>query len=178
MKSILTIISCVLLLSSCKKNVDELPAASQTGSNTFGLKINGELWVPQKAVVSGAPILEARYTGTGGVFINARNFASSPSETEFEIYLQNISGPGTFPLNQVTSKYPNHVASYAYYIKRKFMPENEWITSDKFTGNVVVTKFDTANNIISGTFEFTAGSVDNSADPIIVTEGRFDVKIQ
>src|SRR4029079_17335268 len=127
MKNILTILSCLVILSSCKKNIDELPEASQSGANTFGLKLNGEMWVPQKAVVSGAPILEVRYSGTGGVFINARNFASSPNETEFEIYLQNISGPGSFSLNQVTANYPNHVASYGYYIKRKFMPENEWI---------------------------------------------------
>jgi hypothetical protein len=42
---------------------------------------------------------------------------------------------------------------------------------------VVVTRFDTVNNIISGTFDFTAGSIDNTADPITVTEGRFDIKI-
>jgi hypothetical protein len=177
MKSIVMILSCLVLVTSCKKNVDELPDATQSGANSFGLKLNGELWVPQKAVISGAPILEARYSGTGGVFINARNFASSPSETEFEIYLKNVSGPATIPLNQLTLKYPNQGASYGYYIKRKFMPENEWITSDQFTGSVVVTRFDTVNNIISGTFDFTAGSIDNTADPITITEGRFDIKI-
>lgn len=179
MKSIVTILSCLLLLTSCKKDVDELPAATQTGANSFGLKLNGGFWVPQKfGIAPTAPILEASYSGNNSVFINARDFSSSPTETEFEIYLTNITGPGTFPLNQLTFKYPNQQASYAYYIKRKFMPLNEWITSNQFTGNVIVTRFDTTNHIISGTFEFTAGSIDNTADPITVTEGRFDVKIQ
>ena len=179
MKNILPLICCVLLLASCKKEVDELPAPTDTGSNTFGLKLDGEFWVPQKfGIVPTAPILEARYTGTGGLFINARNFASSPTETEFEIYLQNVTGPGNYPLNQLTYKYPNQQASYGYYIKRRLMPLNEWITSDRFTGNVSITKFDRSANIVSGTFEFTAGSIDSTAAPITVTEGRFDVKIQ
>ena len=155
-----------------------MPEATQTGANTFGAKLNGELWVPQKAVLPSAPILEARFTGTGGVFINARNFKSSPTETEFEIYISNISAPGTFLLNQNTGNYPNQTGSYAYYIKRKLMPEGEWITSTTKTGSVTVTRYDVANKIISGTFEFTAGSTDNSAEPIIVSEGRFDVKVQ
>jgi hypothetical protein len=178
MKNILPLICCMLFLASCKKQIDELPQPTETGANTFGLKLNGELWVPQKfGIVPTAPILEARF-GSGGVFINARNFASSPTETEFEIYLKDISGPGNFPLNKLTYKYPNEQASYGYYIKRRIMPLNEWITSEQFTGNVTVTKFDQTKNIIAGTFEFTAGSIDGTADPVTITEGRFDVKIQ
>jgi hypothetical protein len=179
MKNIFPLICCLFLLASCKKEVDELPAPSDTGANTFGLKLNGEFWVPQKfGIVPTASILEARFSGTGGLFINARNFSSSPTETEFEIYLKDVSGPGTYPLNQPTQNYPNQQASYAYYIKRRFMPLNEWITSDRFTGSVTITKFDKVAHIVSGSFEFTAGSVDGTADPITVTEGRFDVQLQ
>ena len=58
------------------------------------------------------------------------------------------------------------------------MPVNDWITTPQYTGSVVVTRFDTVNHIISGTFAFSAASIDNSADPIQVTDGRFDVTIQ
>jgi hypothetical protein len=112
------------------------------------------------------------------LFINARNFSSSPTEKEFEIYIQNITGTGVFQFNQNTGKYPNHSGSYAYYIKRKFMPLGEWITDTQYTGSITVTRFDTVNQIVSGTFEFTAESTDHTADPITVTEGRFDVKVQ
>lgn len=179
MKKFLIVLAAVSLLASCKKEVDELPEPTQTGANTFGAKVNGEFWVPQKfGIAPTAPLLEARYTGTNGIFINARNFSSSPTETEFEIYLKDISGPGVVLLNQTTLKYPNEGASYGYYIKRRFMPEGEWITGPQHTGTVTVTRLDKVNNIISGTFQFTAVSMDNTADPITVTEGRFDVKIQ
>lgn len=179
MKSFLIFLSSLLLLASCKKSVDELPAASQSGTNTFGLKLNGELWVPQKfGVAATAPILEARITGLGGIFINARDFSSSPTEEEFEIHLMNVTTPGNYELNVNTDIYPSQSGSYAYYVKRRIYPLNEWITGSQHTGSVMITKFDTANKIISGTFAFRAGSKDSTGSAIDVTEGRFDVTYQ
>jgi hypothetical protein len=179
MKSFLIVVLSAFFLVACKKTVDELPAATQTGANTFGLKLNGEMWVPQRfGVAATAPILEARVSGLGAVFINARNFSSSPTETEFEIYLHHVTGPGTYELNRNTDVYPHQGSSYAYHVKRRFNPLNEWITNSQYTGSVTITKFDTANHIISGTFAFRAGSMDNTASPIDVTDGRFDVKYQ
>lgn len=179
MKSRLLILFSVVALLSCKKDVSELPPSTQTGANTFGAKIDGAFWVPQGfGIVPTASVLEARFSGTDGVFINARNFSSSPTETEFEIYLKDITGPGTYLLNQTTQKEPNHSASYAYYVKRKITPLNEYITGASYTGKVELTKFDIANHIISGTFEFIAGDIDTPSLSITVTEGRFDIKLQ
>ncbi|MGZ5190125.1 MAG: DUF6252 family protein [Flavisolibacter sp.] len=179
MKNLVLALIVLAVFSGCKKDIDELPPATETGANTFGAKVDGELWVPQKfGVAPSAPILEARYGGNSSLFINARNFSSSPTETEFEIHIKNFTGTGTYQLNQVTNKYPYENASYGYFIKRKLMPLNDWITTNQFTGNVVVTKYDSTNKIVAGTFSFTAGSTDNTAEPLVVTEGRFDVKIQ
>lgn len=179
MKSFSILFFSVLLLAGCKKSVEELPAATQTGANTFGLKIDGEFWVPQRfGVAATAPILEARRTGLGGVFINARNFSFSPTETEFEIFLENVTGPGNYELNRTTNVYPHQSGSYAYYVKRRINPINEWITTNQYPGSVTITRFDTTNKIISGTFTFRAGSMDSRATPIDVTDGRFDVKFQ
>lgn len=179
MKKLLLACTLFAALAGCKKEIDELPEPTQTGANSFGAKLDGELWVPQKfGIAPTAPLLEARYAGANSVFINARNFSSSPTETEFELYIKNITGTGTYPLNQNTGHYPNESASYGYFIRRKFMPLNEWITSALQTGSITVTRFDPAANIISGTFEFSAVSIDSSAAPITVTEGRFDVKIE
>lgn len=179
MKNILYLGLLLLILAGCKKDVTSLPDATQSGANTFGVKVNGDLWAPQKyGITQTAPILEARFGGNNGVFINARNFASEPTETEFEIYLANVQDTGTIQLNKNTGHYPNQSASYIYYIKRKLMPLNEWITSSQYTGTITVTHFDREKHIISGTFQGTLGSTDNSADPLTVTEGRFDVSIQ
>jgi hypothetical protein len=63
-------------------------------------------------------------------------------------------------------------------VRRKINPLNEWITSTQHTGTVTITKWDLTNGIVSGTFEFNAGSMDNSEGPITVTDGRFDIKLQ
>lgn len=180
MKNVLLLFSVALLLTSCKKSVDALPEATQTGANTFGLKLNGEFWVPQKFAGINASTLDAHLTGANvnDFVIDAQNFASEPTETEFQIYIKNVTGTGTYELNQNTGATSNPAGSYAYYVKRKINPLNEWITSSQYTGSVTITKWDLSNGIVSGTFAFTAGSMDNSAPPITVTDGRFDVKLQ
>jgi len=179
MKTTLLVFFSLLLLSSCKKSVDALPEATQTGANTFGLKLNGAYWIPQTFAGMNSPILNAQLTGANinDLMITAQNFASEPTETQFSLYIQNITGPGLYQLNETTDIYPNVAGSYGYYVKRKINPLNEWITSSQKTGSVTITKWDLANKIIAGTFEFTAGSIDNSADDIIVTDGRFDLKL-
>ncbi len=179
MKNLLLITTfLVATFTSCKKEIKSLPDLTQSGANTFGAKINGENWGPLSAgIVPTAPILEARFSADSSVFINARNFSRSPVETEMEIYLKNLTGPGSYQLNQNTGVYPGHSYSYAYYLKRKISITDDWITSSSATGQVQVTKIDWVNKIISGSFQFTAKATYSSA-PITVTEGRFDVKIQ
>ena len=164
--------------TSCKKDLTELPPATQTGANTFGAKVDGKLWGPAGfGVVPTAPILQARYYGDG-IIINAGNYSSSPTESEFEIYIKHLTGPGTYPLNFDTQKYPNEGGSYAYYVLRKLTPVNEWITSSQYSGSVNITLNDTANRIISGTFQFDAMNLYSAQQLLHVTDGRFDIKVQ
>lgn len=166
-------------LFSCKKDVNELPEATQKGANTFGALLNGAIWVPQGfGFAQTTPIVEARFSANNSIFINARNFASSPKETEFEIYIKDFTGPGLYQLNQITNKFPNHTASYAYYEERKFTIDNEWKTNNQYTGRVNINFYDPTEKIVSGTFEFQAINLYGEPKPITVTEGRFDVKIQ
>jgi hypothetical protein len=178
MKTFVAALTLAFVVLSCKKEITELPAATDTGSNTFGANVNGAMWTPQKfGVVPTKEILEAHYEINRSVVINARNFASSPTESEFEIYLNHVTGPGAYPLNVTTSLYPANSGNYAYYVERRFRPTNEWMTNSQYTGVVNVTKSDTVNRIISGTFEFTAANIYGGAGPLKVTQGRFDIKI-
>ena len=167
----------ISILTSCKKEVDELPPATQTGANTFGARINGKYWVPARfGILPANNLLEAFYSGPNSVIITARNFSASPTETVFEMQIADLTGPGTYYMNQDISK-PS-AFSYVYYVKRTITPENEWQTSTKHMGVVNVTRFDRTEKIISGTFELNAGSLYNSGESLTVTEGRFDVKFQ
>jgi hypothetical protein len=51
---------------------------------------------------------------------------------------------------------------------------SEYLTSITSTGELTLKKFDTVNQIASGTFWFTA--VNNNGDTVKVTDGRFDVR--
>ena len=177
MKRITIALFPLLLLSACKKDVKELPAATQTGANTFGAKVDGNLWAPQGfGPIPANDILEARMSGND-IVINARNFASSPNETEFQLTIYNVTAPGTYPLNTNVT-HPNGAASYGYYVKRNMTPQNEWLTSATYTGSVTITRIDAANKIVAGSFEFNAMNIYNAPQLLQVTEGRFDVKIQ
>ncbi|HZF63970.1 MAG TPA: DUF6252 family protein [Chitinophagaceae bacterium] len=161
---------CCLLLS-CKKEVSELPPATQTGANTFGAIVNGKLWAPSGfGIAPTAPILDAYYMPGRSVIIHARNFASSPKESEFEIQLTNVKTPGVYEFREGTG-------NSAYYVERRFMPTGEWRTNNQHGGSVNITLTDTVNKILSGTFQFKAASVYNES-PIEVTEGRFDLKLK
>ena len=120
-------------------------------------------------------ILEARFLPNRDLYINARNFASSPNEKELEIFIKGATTEGVYQLNSTTA-YPTTAVSYAYYVKRNITPQNEWITSASYTGAVTITKIDTVNHFVSGTFQFNAINLYNSPQPVSVTEGRFDVK--
>lgn len=170
MKIILSSIVSIFLFIACNKKVEELPPATQTGANTFGANVEGIFWVPKKfGPIQGNDILMVRVINGEDYYINARNYATSPTETEFEIFLKGVTAPGTYLLNGT--------GSYAYYVKRKLTPLDEWKTSSTHTGSVTITKVDLVTRILAGTFEFRAVNMDDPARQLTVTEGRFDIKI-
>ena len=178
MKNLLILLITLTALASCSKKVSELPESTATGSNTFGAKVDGKMWAPQGfGIMPTASILEVNYNGGDSYRINARNFGSSPTETEFEFILNGVTAPGTYLLNQDTPTYPNQTASYGSYTLRKFNLLSLWKTSPVTAGKVVITKIDLANKIIAGSFEFTATDTYGGATPITVTEGRFDLRL-
>ena len=177
MKNILTAVLCLFLFAACNKDVEELPPATQTGAHTFGAKVGSEFWIPQGfGPFPAHDILEARFTGPTSIMINARNFSKSPRETEFEIFLINVTGPGTYTMNTDVTR-PTVAASYAYYVERKITPTGEWKTNAQHTGTVTITTDDRTNKILAGTFQFQAASLYSDA-PVTVTDGRFDVKVR
>ena len=165
----------MLGLTACSKDVDELPAATETGANTFGAKVNGSYWVPARfGILPADDLLEARFNSPGSLLITAKNFSASPKETQFEIQVVGVDGPGTYQMNKNVVR-PS-ADGFAYYVKRVLTPEDEWITDPVNTGTVTITKLDSHNKIVAGTFEFTAGSLVNAGGVLRVTDGRFDIK--
>ncbi|MEO7923475.1 MAG: DUF6252 family protein [Chitinophagaceae bacterium] len=177
MKNILVAALVALLFASCKKEVAELPPATQTGAHTFGAKVNGINWIPRGFLsIPAHDALQVQILANSDMTIRAMDLAGSPTEYEFEILLKNMTGPGTYQLNTSVT-YPTTNANFAYYVKRTLTPVDEWITSATHTGTVIITKFDVPNKIVSGTFQFTLVDIYNPSRTLTVTDGRFDIKM-
>ncbi|MFZ5972134.1 MAG: hypothetical protein ACOYXA_11125 [Bacteroidota bacterium] len=72
---------------------------------------------------------------------------------------------GEYPLNN-----PPHFASEYFDGETQCRYESTEFAS----GNLIITRFDKVNFIISGRFELRA--THNGCDDIVITDGRFDIK--
>lgn len=163
-----------LLFGGCG---EKLPKPTQTGSNTFGCKINGKKWVPNGGgLFSGLEPVSGGFlqmTGADGkkyVGINIRAYSDDGQRVQLLI---NSRLPSTYLLNQDTPTRPAALttADYGYY---KSASGETFTTSAKYTGAIIINRADTVNRIVSGQFYFTA--VSGKGETVNITEGRFDVK--
>ncbi len=159
---------CVLAFTvfSCTKNkTKELPPATQTGENTFGCKVNGEIWLPAGGGGLKPAFSEpAYYFSSHGFFgFHVSNYRDFTSTEIFYIEIDSMFQVGIYAFDSIVfnDTYRDENGNY-------FIP-------DPSLGSFFeITKIDTDNNIVSGLFEFHLISVD-STESVTVTDGRFDV---
>ncbi|GHB85806.1 DUF6252 family protein [Persicitalea jodogahamensis] len=157
-----------------KEDKDPLPKATQEGKNTFGCKINGKPWVPERGGVlfsSVKPIEGGFYRvlttpRSVGIWIRTRD----NDKKRVHVHLEDIE-VGEHLLNLDTQVMPVTILAkdYGMYQVGNLIHS----TSSRHTGRVTITKADTLTGIISGTFEFIAAS--STGDTVRVTDGRFDI---
>jgi len=170
------LLAALLGLSQCQKSdpgpADQLPPATQTGANTFGCLVNGQVWTPRG------------YNGTSNYSIvydsnlNNGNFdlmsyrypdASNNLQSIALNILSNASlGSHSFQNNYNTQSGFNNTKTNCY-----------WSSRDSATtyrrGSLIITRLDLKAGIISGTFDFTLYRP--GCDSVRVTQGRFDKKL-
>lgn len=162
------------------KPSDTLPAKTMEGLNTLGFEANGNVWVP---------------------FFEC-DFWTNPCGQLHASYNYSLSEPYQFTLS-ATRKYGSHSS---YFVIHGFgsvtTPGNKfdscYITYDEYTSNstvkeyfstqyapgkVEIVKIDTVAGIISGelsvrlfTRNDSTGIANGTADSLIITNGRFDVR--
>jgi len=167
---------CVTLaVSGCRKAVDQLPPATQTGTNTFGCLINGKAWIPTGGgAFSGINPTSGGFFGepNGSVSIYIKAYGE---DDDVAIYLKNITAEGRYDLNKNTSIMPAAVLPEASYGMYDIMYDPEFVTDSLHTGAVTITHADRNTGIVSGTFEMTL-SQKNTGHVLRITNGRFDYK--
>lgn len=179
--SFVVLTTLILTTSSCKKNGSNatLPAITQTGANTFGCLINGNVFVPAGNNYSG-PNLHATYQfeyvspdstrPTGFVFaLSGTDKSNTCNITSIGIEFDSVFlGVGQYIL-----KAPKIGGGFGYYLNNSCNgPSIDSTTSDLLTGQLNITRFDMTNQIVSGTFSFDVK--DNNGNIMHITQGRFD----
>jgi len=175
MKNLLLLILTIFTLSSCDKDNDKpktelekLPPATQTGAQTFGCLIDGKAFVPPKF---GTNSPNAFYQ-----FVNGAYTLSIYGSTDGGSNLKSINiGCLDMPLIQEVNYLLKEELVNNYFGEYNIGGGITFsgATTTVNPGILIITNFDPANFIISGTFEFSV--TDNSGNEIKITQGRFDL---
>jgi hypothetical protein len=180
----IAIITACFAIISCKKSVNQLsllPPITDTGANTFGCLVNGVAMLPKSGVPTwNNPFpLPALYTEfREEVRIKTGGGSNSPA-TFICLYLFNLFNNGVTNYEWKQTEYGSEVFPlfnsqlYGVFINPK-TNKYEWYGSYVGSGSTSITKFDTVNTIISGTFN---GKLKQrfGNDTITVDNGRFDI---
>ncbi|MDT0678524.1 DUF6252 family protein [Autumnicola musiva] len=151
-----------------RKPIDQLPAATQSGEQTFGCLINGEVFIPDN-FGRGRP--NAFYQFVNGAYTLGIHASNKSGE---ELLSVGLGALHVEPV-QETQYILNSEASgnfYGIYLLGGGLTLDTTTTNNS-PGTINITNFDPENFIISGTFEFTV--FDNEGNEIKITDGRFDM---
>jgi len=175
---LILLFSVFLLNAKCKKDKPDppavLPPITQEGKNTFGCKVNGEVWVPSyKCGGTGNPC--------GEIAVDIARLSQNQLPVEIHIGVgqkKNDNSLTAFSIQTKTNEsifsIGNKIDSVTMYFQKPvvqlYYNYNYYNRIEKFE----ITKLDTLNKIISGIFELTLYK--STSDSLNITEGRFDLK--
>lgn len=163
----------LLTASKCKKNAynpnsdNNLPPATQIGANIFACKVNGSNWISKRS----SPNLGAG-VASDTLFIYASNPETSSFYERFDIRIHNYSVLlNLFSLDDSLSRY------VLFSTNKQCFNSAEGLGIGKgksYNGEIILTKDDKINKILSGTFWFNIKT--DYCDTLKITDGRFDIK--
>ena len=173
---IVVTIVCVTSLSfQCRKDKpdvqNELPPVTQSGQNIFACHINGDSWISDKGLSNmGGAISSDSFDVVG-----TRQYSDGHLE-KLLIRLYGSYNPSitTYSLNNTTTSYAIYNRTSAKSCFSISGGYGDVIVRKVTGGTVTITKRDTINRIISGTFSFYVPT--DFCDTLKVTDGRFDIK--
>jgi PBP1b-binding outer membrane lipoprotein LpoB len=161
MTKYLKIIIAILILSGCSEVVED-SANSQSPSMTA--IVDGVAWNSTSSLSDTLAILWRN--GTSNVIsIGATNYKQGSNSEFIRLNINNCRSDSTFALA---------VINYGYLARR---PMTSFITDSLHIGEVTITKFDTVNNVVAGTFSFAAKE-EGGSTTIAVTNGKFNISFK
>ncbi len=171
-------IGILLTVASCKKlnppnDNDEpkervLPPATTSGENTFGCKVNGEVFLPNGNINYWGIDHPVYYVNYEELWIRVKNLYDYPNNIYLYIYIDDKLSSTGVTKELLSENYPQYEILHENYTATGY-----YIDSTK-NYYVDITRLDLENRIVSGTFEYTVVN-EELADTIKITEGRFDL---
>lgn len=164
---------------SCEDKVDfsVLPSETQSGNDTFGCYVDGKIFIGNIYTTwQQDPIFVEYYSEIDLLLISAdgKFEDGKMGEMSMKIYHPKVD----IPLNMNIGRF-----NCSYWTDSKKYEESSYGLTEG--GEVIITKFDTINKIVSGRFNMTAKKLlgylpsdgYSESDSIKLHEGRFDLKI-
>jgi hypothetical protein len=167
-------------LTACSNDEEGLPSITAHGANTFGCKINGQIWVangtdewnPLPPLTRGLILLD---TSKDGLSKEYKYYfwmsAYRKDNTSFELFVGETPKIGTYLLNSNAKPSPAWLEfgkNYAAYGGKGF-----YMTNSNTTGYITFTKVDLKEGYYAGTFAFRCKN-ETTGEVLEITEGRFD----
>jgi len=156
--------------ASFKNPVSQLPPPTQTGENTLGCLVNGEVFLPKGTSLAG-PVLDCVYQ-----YVDGGYYFGLQGNRRVNGILQAI-GVGTRRLQinegeiyQLLENLDGNANGAWYYPAEMAI----LYTSETHSGELEITKLDESENIVSGTFWYDLQLPDGEI--VEVREGRFDMQ--
>lgn len=170
MRVIINFILIVVVATSCNKM--KLTKETHVGANTFSCKINGEIFIPADIVTVAVDLegLVANYIEDEGYLQLSAREPKRKDDDERSRSI-NIDASDLHLGEQLFGD------SLMGQVSVNGIDLSEWyVGNTPGEGSLTITRLDTVENIISGTFSFKGQPRFNSDKTVSVTDGRFDIR--
>ncbi len=172
MKKLLFATCFILAFAACKKEKNNpppdnpygLPNATTEGKNIFACRVNGENWIVQNSI----------YTLGGGVQNDTLSVSGSSDGNNYfhrlTLYIsENIVSGNSYNINSF-----NRILLSANWTPCNGAMGSNVINQFATSGQIILTKYDADNKIISG--KFSCRIPIPNCDTLNITDGRFDIR--
>ena len=179
MKNLYFLFSLILILSCCNNKDDnpalppilQLPPATQTGANTAGCLVNGQVLLPKGYIQTGN--LSCNYTNELDFGLNFAEIINGRIKS-INVASLNVNITNNLNVDLPLTVEANNSKYGLFTILNPDFTQEAYTTTATIIGNLRITYYSASNSIISGTFWFDA--VDSNGVKVEVREGRFDMR--
>lgn len=182
--------SCMIIcfvLTGCHPQKDEfkptLPPITQSGENTFGCYVNGNLFIPRDGSGTIPPDKGLRFSGASTGNYNEIRIVDYVDRNGgiMNIHIQDLieNGEGIYTINESNCQWGLDANPNINIMVRWFDHDSQtskFYCSIENTGVLEISRYDPDNFIVSGTFSCKVINRDDPSEIIEITEGRFDIK--